>query len=392
VVAAAAYRLGARMEDHEYGELRDFTRRSGVVTSFTLTPAHAPDWAHNPERLWNAAEAAENRRNSQLARECELALPALLTDGQREALVRMFAMDLVERYGVAITAAIHAPSRHGDQKNYHAHILMTTRRMTEDGLGEKTRVLDAKATGPKEIAWIREHVCDLINSQLLLAGIDEQVDHRSFKARGIDREPTTHLGPTATDIERRGGESDRGNANRDTEERNRELDALVEEYAALDIEITAEEERRLDERFGLAEDEPPQIGADIVPAQDAPRQRQAKDTEAATEEARPSQAITAGEDGRDGRSPAHAKSNARDASFRSSMRPAIASVKQTGETTAGARRFAEMRESADRIVTAITRVRDGILAAFGSLRGAWRSYLDGRQQNQAERDPSDHSR
>jgi len=245
------------------------------VTSFTLTPAHAPDWAHNPERLWNAAEASENRRNSQLARECELALPASLTDGQREALVRMFAMDLVERYGVALTAAIHAPSRHGDQKNYHAHILMTTRRMTEEGLGEKTRVLDAKATGPKEIAWMREHACDLINGQLFLAGIDEQVDHRSFKARGIDREPTTHLGPTAADIERRGGESDRGNANRDTEERNRELDALVKEYAALDAEITAEEERRLDETYG-------QVGPDaanVSPAapavgQEAPGTRQ----------------------------------------------------------------------------------------------------------------------
>jgi hypothetical protein len=253
VVAAAAYRLGSRMEDHEYGELRDYTRRSGVVASFTLAPEHAPAWARDPEQLWNAAEAAENRRNSQLARECELALPAALSASDRETIVRTFAQDLVDRYGVAVTAAIHEPSRHGDERNHHAHILMTTRSMEEDGLGKKTRVLDDRKTGPEEVLWMREHAADLINAALADAGIDERVDHRSFKDRGIEREPTTHLGPTANEMERRGEGSDRGEANREAGERNRQLNEMVEEYAAIEAAIVAEEERQLDVRYGETE-------------------------------------------------------------------------------------------------------------------------------------------
>lgn len=241
------------MEDHEYGELRDYTRRSGVVASFTLAPEHAPAWARDPEQLWNAAEAAENRRNSQLARECELALPAALSASDRETIVRTFAQDLVDRYGVAVTAAIHEPSRHGDERNHHAHILMTTRSMEEDGLGKKTRVLDDRKTGPEEVLWMREHAADLINAALADAGIDERVDHRSFKDRGIEREPTTHLGPTASEMERRGEGSDRGEANREAEERNRQLNEMVEEYAAIEAAIVAEEERQLDARYGETE-------------------------------------------------------------------------------------------------------------------------------------------
>jgi len=255
VVAAAAYRIGQRLEDHEYGELRDYTRRSGVVTAFTLAPEHA-DWACDPERLWNAAEAAEKRRNSQVARECELALPAALSTTERESIVRTFAQDLVARYGVAVTVAIHLPSRHGDERNHHAHLLMTTREVKAEGLGKKTRVLDAKATGPAEVRWMRQHAADLINEALEAAGSDERVDHRSFADRGVVREPTTHLGPTASNMERRGKPTERGRANRETRERNAELDALVGELASLDAEIVAEQERALDARYGPASPEP----------------------------------------------------------------------------------------------------------------------------------------
>jgi hypothetical protein len=266
VVAAAAYRLGARLEDHEYGELRDFTRRSGVVTSFTLAPEHAPAWARDPEALWNAAEAAENRRNSQLARECELALPAALPAAERAAIVRTLAQDLVDRYGVAITSAIHAPSRHGDDRNHHAHILMTTREVTPEGLGKKTRILDAKATGPGEVRWMREHAADLINAGLERAGLDERVDHRSFADRGITRDPTTHLGPTATEMERRGKGSERGQANYAIVAGNERFHELVGELAALDAEIAAEQERELDARYGPAAPEPEAPAADPVTA------------------------------------------------------------------------------------------------------------------------------
>jgi hypothetical protein len=267
VVAAAAYRLGARLEDHEYGELRDFTRRSGVVASFTLAPQHAPEWARDPELLWNAAEAAENRRNSQLARECELALPASLSVVEREMIARTLTQDLVDRYGVAVSTAVHAPSRRGDDRNHHAHILMTTREVTADGLGKKTRILDAKATGPGEVRWMREHVAGLINTALEKAGVDERIDHRSFQDRGVTREPTTHLGPTASAMEREGKGSDRGDANRETEERNRQFDELVQDLAELDAAIAEERERELDARYGSAEDSPALAASDPAAAE-----------------------------------------------------------------------------------------------------------------------------
>ena len=253
-VAAAAYRLGECLHDQRLGETYDYTRRSGVVTAFTVAPEHAPDWTHDPETLWNRAEAAETRINSQVAREYELALPSAVSADEREGIARSFAQALVTRYGVAITVAIHEPSRYGDDRNFHAHILSTTRKVGPEGLGEKTRVLDDRKTGPEQILFIRQYAAELINYALERAGLDERVDHRSFEARGIDREPTEHLGPTASELEREGKASDKGDRNREITEANRKMDELVGELAVTEAQIVAEEERLLEERFGRAED------------------------------------------------------------------------------------------------------------------------------------------
>lgn len=253
-VAAAAYRLGECLHDHRLGETYDYTRRSGVLTAFTVAPDHAPDWVNDPETLWNRAEAAENRINSQVAREYEIALPSAVSADEREDIARSFARTLVDRYGVAVTVALHEPSRHGDDRNFHAHILSTTRTMGTEGLGKKTRVLDDRKTGPQEVLYLRQHAADLINEALERAGVDERVDARSFEARGIDREPTEHLGPTAAEMERDGEPSERGERNREIEEANRKMDELVDELTALDAEIAAEEQRLLEDRFGQPEE------------------------------------------------------------------------------------------------------------------------------------------
>src|ERR1017187_1652886 len=133
VVAAAAYRLGERLHDEQYAMVHDYTRRRGVEATFTVAPVDAPEWAHNPESLWNAAERAETRKNSTLGREVELALPSLLEPADRQRIAERFAAALVERYNVAVSVAIHNPSNHGDDRNYHAHILFTTREMLPDG-------------------------------------------------------------------------------------------------------------------------------------------------------------------------------------------------------------------------------------------------------------------
>jgi hypothetical protein len=240
VVAAAAYRLGERLHDEFYATVHDYTRRRGVEATFTVAPAGAPEWAHDPESLWNAAERAETRKNSTLAREVELALPSLLSPEDRQRITEQFAAALVERYQVAVSVAIHSPSRKGDDRNFHAHILFTTREMTPDGLGKKTRVLDDRKTGPQEVIKLRELAADIINESLAAVNADIRVDHRSFKERGIDKEPTTHLGPAASEMERRGELSSRGDLNREAEGTNRDQlqnHELVAERDALDTAI-----------------------------------------------------------------------------------------------------------------------------------------------------------
>jgi hypothetical protein len=248
VVAAAAYRLGERLHDEVSAQVHDYTRRSGVEAKFTVAPIDAPAWAHDPERLWNAAERAEKRINSTLAREVELALPAIISPEARQGITEAFAEELVGRYGVAVSVAIHTPSRHGDQRNTHAHILFTTREMTPEGLGKKTRILDDRKTGPAEVSHLRAYACDLINQALADGGSDERVDHRSFKERGIDREPTQHLGPVASEIERRGEASERGDHNRAILAGSNQLAAWVEELASIDAAIALEQARQLEEQ------------------------------------------------------------------------------------------------------------------------------------------------
>jgi len=239
VVAAAAYRLGERLQDERYAATHDYTRRRGVESTFTIVPIDAPEWSKNAERLWNAAEQAETRINSTLAREVELALPAFLSPEERRSITEKYAGALVERYNVAVSVAIHEPGRGGDQRNYHAHILFTTREMTPDGLGKKTRILDDRKTGPQEVTKLRELAANLINEALADANSDIRVDHRSFKERGIEKEATTHLGPAASEMERRGEQTERGDMNRAAEQTN----AMIAERNALGAGIVQEQER-----------------------------------------------------------------------------------------------------------------------------------------------------
>jgi hypothetical protein len=209
---AAAYRSGARIADERTGVIHDYQRRRGVEAAFLLLPASAPDWASDRARLWNAAELAETRKNSTVAREFEIALPAELDAEQRQRLAADFARELVFRHGCAADVAIHRPGRAGDSRNHHAHILLTTRRLTAAGFGAKTRELDDLKTG--EIGRWRVRFAEVQNARLREAGVEARVDHRSLEAQEIDREAMIHLGPTATALERRGVPTRLGESNR----------------------------------------------------------------------------------------------------------------------------------------------------------------------------------
>lgn len=207
--AAAAYRAGVSIIDQRTGEVHDYTRKGGVVSASLILPDGAPEWAADRGELWNAAELAETRKNSTVAREFEIALPGELTSEQRAELAHDFAREIVTRHGCAADVAIHEPGKGGDQRNHHAHILLTTRRVGADGVGEKTRELDDRKEGRALVLEWRERFADLTNERLQAAGHAVRVDHRSLEDQGIEREPTQHLGPTATAIERRTGQPSR---------------------------------------------------------------------------------------------------------------------------------------------------------------------------------------
>ena len=207
--AAAAYRAGASITDQRTGEIHDYTRKGGVQSATLVVPADAAAWANDREALWNAAELSEKRKNSTVAREFEIALPGELSPAERKRLAVDFAGELVARHGCAADVAIHAPGKEGDNRNHHAHILLTTRRLTADGMGEKTRELDDQKTGKELVTEWRERFAVLQNERLREAGHAVQVDHRSHAERGLQSEPSQHLGPAATGYERRTGQRSR---------------------------------------------------------------------------------------------------------------------------------------------------------------------------------------
>ena len=208
-VAAAAYRAGDVLVDERTGITHDYRRKQRVEFSEIVAPAGAPSWAYDRSILWNEAEKKETRGNSRVAREWQVSVPRGLSELQAVSLVRELAHEIAERHQIVVDFSIHKDDPKnfdGSEKgyvSYHAHLLATTRRITLDGFGKKTRELDDKSQGPEEIKFWRERYAALTNHALEKAGIDARVDHRSYLARGIDRLPQPKLGSALTQIFRR---------------------------------------------------------------------------------------------------------------------------------------------------------------------------------------------
>ena len=173
--------------------MHDYRRRQGVASSRIILP----DEARPPARpeLWNAAELAETRKNSTVARDLIVALPHELSAVDRRQLAEDMGQWVAQRYGVAADVAVHLPGQDGDSRNHHAHILFTTRRLTGASFGAKTRELDDKTQGPQEIETIREAWEQLTNQALERAGLGHRVDRRSHLERGTGLEPAAKEGP-----------------------------------------------------------------------------------------------------------------------------------------------------------------------------------------------------
>ena len=203
-VACSAYRSGEKLIDDRQGKEQDYTRKTGVEFTKIYAPENTNPELLDRNQLWNKVEQVENRKNSQLAREFEIAFPHELNAEQRQSMLNDLCQDIVKRHGVVVDAAIHAPhTKSGsDERNYHAHIMFTTRSINEHGdLGKKTR--EFNDNGKQEVEFWRENFADLSNKHLARAGYLSEVDHRSYADQGIDLEATWHEGVAVTAMKRR---------------------------------------------------------------------------------------------------------------------------------------------------------------------------------------------
>ena len=242
-VAAAAYRSAQILDDHRYGKIQDYERKSGVELSQIYAPADVSPDLLDRNKLWNAVEKSENRKDACLAREFEIAFPNELNEQQRKAMLDELCKQIVNKYAVVVDASIHAPHTEvgSDERNYHAHIMFTTRAIDPtSGLFASKKYRDFnKDLGSQTTKQWREDFALLANKHLELGGFESRVDHRSLKDQGSDLEPTIHEGPEVTQLRRRGIDTDISIKNDAISKRNKELKNIRQQLKQLENEIRA---------------------------------------------------------------------------------------------------------------------------------------------------------
>ena len=242
-VAAAAYRSGEKLTNEWDGLTHDYTKKGGVIHSEILLPAHAPPAFSDRSTLWNSVELSEKSNNAQLAREVEIALPVELSREEQTRLVREYCSSQFVSKGMIADFNLHDTGG----GNPHAHILLTMRPLDEKGAwlpkskkeyvldenGEKirlpsgrykTRKVDLVDWNNRENAEVwRRAWADLANEYLEKNDRPERIDHRSYERQGIDQLPTVHVGVSATQMEKKGIVTERGELNRNINAANRIL-------------------------------------------------------------------------------------------------------------------------------------------------------------------------
>jgi len=252
-VAASAYRSGEKIKNEYGGIVHDFTRKGGIAYTEILLPQNAPQEFTNRSVLWNSVEKIEKSKNSQLAREIEIALPKELNREKQIELVREYVKENFVKVGMCADIALHDKN----DGNPHVHILLTMRPLNEDKTwgakskkeyildenGEKvklkngnykTRKIDTTDWNEQDKAeeW-RKSWADITNKYLEENSIQEKVDHRSYERQGIEQIPTIHLGVSASQMEKKGIVTDRGNINREIKHQNKILKEIARRIIAL---------------------------------------------------------------------------------------------------------------------------------------------------------------
>ena len=248
-VAAAAYRSGDRLQDERTGEEK-FYHRQVMPETMILAPSHSPEWVKDRERLWNEVEKTEVRKNSQLAREINVALPIELSNDHQKELIQDFVQKEFVEKGMVADIAIHRD----DLNNPHAHVMLTTREISPEGFTTKNRDWNNKELLNE---W-RQAWSNHANKALEREGNQERISHLSHEARGLEQLPTVHLGHIVHGMEQRGLKTDRGDLNCDRQEYNRlvvDLQKYREEKQALEQAKTLKQEQQSKvERFNTPQD------------------------------------------------------------------------------------------------------------------------------------------
>jgi len=246
-VAAAAYRAGELIRNEYDGLTHDYTHKGSVVHTEVLLPAHVPVEYTSRSVLWNAVEQIEKAKNSQLAREIELALPAEFTQEQNISLVREYVTRHFVSVGMCADICIHDKNN----GNPHAHVMLTMRPFGPGGewggKQKKEYILDRRGEKiydplkkqykcrsvpstdwneqSKAEQW-RAGWADAVNAALEQQGHESGIDHRSYERQGVEQVPTIHMGIAATQMEGKGIATECGDRNREIVVTNKQLRQL----------------------------------------------------------------------------------------------------------------------------------------------------------------------
>ena len=213
IVAAAAYRAHDRLTQTADGKVHDYTKKRGIVHTQIMLPENAPERFADRSTLWNEVEAVEKRKDAQLARQYQAALPAEFSGEEQLRLIQEFIKDNFVERGMIADFAIHDKN----DGNPHFHCLLTTRHVTKSGFGNKNREWEdfqrdkRKRSLYKSIRYDFAVRCNRLYQQ---KGMPDRIDPRKCAEQGKAYEPTVHLGKDANQLEKKGIRTELGDENR----------------------------------------------------------------------------------------------------------------------------------------------------------------------------------
>ncbi|KAJ8139437.1 hypothetical protein OY671_007352, partial [Metschnikowia pulcherrima] len=204
-VASAAYRAAERSHDDRLGRDHDFSNKAGVVHSEIISPEGAPERLNDRACSWNEVEAGEKRKDAQLAREVEFAIPREMNTAQGVSLARDFVEKQFVDRGMVADLNVHWDRGKDGEPKPHAHVMSSMREVGPEGFGQKVREWNSNALSKE---W-REAWADHVNERLAESDIDARIDHRTLAAQGIELEPQHKIGPAASRMPEQGLEAER---------------------------------------------------------------------------------------------------------------------------------------------------------------------------------------